>query len=194
MARRTGVAPSLAMSLIIGAGPLTIGGCASTPSEINPDCTETNERKVLWGLLKTTSREFSETCSSAQFSAQLVRTFEGSKTNDKDLVAFYAIMERYFQGSDEKRAKFDKAMVRAGFDPKRIEEVSRRYGPVEAGIAGGNCPESGNPKFAVSVDGKTTTMRLGCFNVASDGKVQGVPGYQPPAQPAAQAAPAVAAP
>lgn len=183
MGIRAGGAPSLALMMALVAGT---GGCASDPTDFNPDCTETSEKKVLWGLFKTMSREFSEVCSSAQFSAQLVRTFEDSKTDDKALVAFYAMMERYFQGSDEKRAKFDKTMVRSGFDPQRIEEVSRRYGPVDSGLAGSNCPGAKTPKFTMSPDGKTTTMHLGCFKTASDGKVEGAPAYQPPipSQPA----------
>jgi len=96
-------------------------------------------------------------------------------------------MERNLEGSDEKRAEFDKFMIRHGFDPKRIEAFSRLHGPAKAGLR--NCPEATAPNF--QVEGRKTIVRLGCFEAEGGNQAsEEIPALKAPPPKA----PAIAAP
>lgn len=154
-AKRAGLAATLAFASACS----VLSGCAGAPKEQMDvaDCMEPRKNKILWGLFEVSSKAFNEVCSDARFSAALVRTFEDARSDDRALVAFYTMMERYFQKSDEDRKKFDRVVVLAGIDPERVEKVSKMYAPAEAGFGTDDCRQE------FSAQGKKVILRLECL-------------------------------
>lgn len=192
MVKNAGITPSVTLSVALGAAVLT-GGCASIPgqdsqSALSPDCMKTDKSEILWGFLKSLSTEFSDECSIAKVSARLDEALKDGSTRDRALASFFSMMMVYTQGSEEKKKEVEKMLVQLGVEPDRILKVSLMFAPSGSLFGDRNCS---GPRFSEDPDG-TVTMSLGCFKVASDGKVQESPGHQPPA--AQSAAPAPTAP
>lgn len=157
--KKTGFFPVLGLCLAFAGTAGGLSGCSAPPKLSDQgDCMEPRNNRILWGLLEFASKDFNPTCSDARFSANLIATFNEARTEDKALVALYAMMKRYFQDSPEKRAQFDKALVSAGIDAARVEKVSRMYAPAQSGFDDKNCTQ----RIQEEPSG-ATVMRLQCL-------------------------------